>query len=95
MGFRLFIYWICLQLRGVTAGGSRRALCNSQIVQHGVNGILPGTVEKWHQYLNRLILDPALRATLGLAGRRTVEETYSLQAQAPWLWEMLLSVVEN
>ena len=58
---------------------------NREIIQDGVNGFLASTPEEWTAKLIRLIEDPALRATFGAAGRRTIEESYSLHVNAPKL----------
>ncbi len=62
---------------------------NKEIVQDGVNGFLAATPQEWKEKLSLLIEDAALRQRLGAAGRRTVEERYSLQVQAPRLLEVL------
>jgi glycosyltransferase involved in cell wall biosynthesis len=62
---------------------------NKDIVQDGVNGFLAATPQEWTEKLSLLIEDAALRHRLGAAGRQTVENWYSLQAQAPRLLEIL------
>jgi glycosyltransferase involved in cell wall biosynthesis len=56
---------------------------NVEIVEHGVNGFLASSPEEWRQALERLRDDPDLRYRMGLAGRRKVEASYSLEAMAP------------
>ena len=56
---------------------------NPDIVQDGENGFLARGAEEWMEKLRRLIRDPELRARLGAAARRTVEERYSVRANAP------------
>jgi glycosyltransferase involved in cell wall biosynthesis len=58
---------------------------NREIVQDGTNGFLAATPAEWAEKLSRLIADRSLRHALGDAGRRTVEERYSLRATAPLL----------
>lgn len=58
---------------------------NREIIQDGVNGFLASTPEEWKSKLGRLIEDPALRARFGAAGRKTIEEKYSLHVNAPKL----------
>lgn len=53
---------------------------NTEIIRPGVNGFLPRDEEEWVHYLSLLVEDAALRSRLGEAGRRTVEEKYSVRA---------------
>ena len=62
---------------------------NDVIVVPGENGYLASTTEEWTNMLQQLIVDPELRGRMGQAGRRKVEDVYSLQAQAPRLAKML------
>lgn len=61
---------------------------NKDIVKHGVNGYLVNSESEWLDSLRKLALDPVLRKKMGMAGRRMVEETYSLQAQSGRLIEL-------
>ena len=63
----------------------------TDILQDGANGFLATTTEEWVERLSRLVEDAELRRELGQAGRRTVEEKYSLETQAP----RLLTVLER
>jgi glycosyltransferase involved in cell wall biosynthesis len=56
---------------------------NAAIVEDGVNGFHARTEDEWVDRIARLLRDAGLRARLGAAGRRTVEETYSAAVQAP------------
>jgi glycosyltransferase involved in cell wall biosynthesis len=56
---------------------------NLEIIEDGVNGFLASTPEEWEIKLHRLLTDAPLRARLAVAGRRTVEERYSLRVTAP------------
>lgn len=56
---------------------------NSEIVEDGVNGILASSNEEWVRALTSLRDDKALRGRLGFAGRKRVEERYSVQVTAP------------
>ena len=58
---------------------------NRQIIQDGMNGYLASTEDEWVDKLTRLLLDTGLRTRFGEAGRRTVEERFSLDAHAPAL----------
>ncbi|HET6991752.1 MAG TPA: glycosyltransferase family 4 protein, partial [Bacteroidia bacterium] len=53
---------------------------NSDIVQNGINGFLPSTIEQWVSDIGKLIDSPELRKKMGEAARRTVEEKYSVNA---------------
>lgn len=53
---------------------------NCEIIQHGKNGFLPATEDEWFETLSALIEKPELRAEIGEAGRRRVEESYSVNA---------------
>jgi glycosyltransferase involved in cell wall biosynthesis len=52
---------------------------NREVIQHGTNGLLAATDDDWLDQLPALFDDPELRARLGAAGRRTVEESYSME----------------
>ena len=68
---------------------------NRDIVEDGVNGLLASTPAEWVAKLRRLIDDPALRATLGRAGRRTIDERYSLNVNAPKMVDAVLEAVDR
>jgi glycosyltransferase involved in cell wall biosynthesis len=56
---------------------------NPEIVRDGENGFLASGAEEWAERIRRLVRDPPLRERLGRAARRTVEERYSIRANAP------------
>ena len=56
---------------------------NREIVQDGVNGFLAATPDEWRVKLAALIDDADLRRRIGAAGRRTIQEHYSLRVTAP------------
>ena len=51
---------------------------NSKIINHGVNGFLCNTPEEWEEAFRKLIEDSDLRKKMGINGRRTVVENYSV-----------------
>jgi glycosyltransferase involved in cell wall biosynthesis len=65
---------------------------NAQVVTPDV-GFLATSNQEWVSALLRLADDPALRSRLGLAGRGRVEETFSLQVQAPRLLETIAHII--
>ena len=68
---------------------------NREIVEDGVNGFLAASEDEWVEKLGRLLADPALRQRFAAAGRRTVEERYSLDVNAPKLAATLRSVARE
>ncbi len=62
---------------------------NRTLIQDGVNGFLPASPDQWYAVLARLIEDPVLRREIGLRGRRTVEERFSLERYAADLSRVL------
>lgn len=66
---------------------------NKEIVIDGVNGFLASLEEEWIEKVSRLLEDPELRKRIGLAGRKIVEENFSLKVNAPRLLEVVKSAV--
>lgn len=56
---------------------------NREMVRHGVNGFLASTPEQWAASIARLAHDASLRRAMGQAGRRMVQQHYSVQRWAP------------
>jgi glycosyltransferase involved in cell wall biosynthesis len=65
---------------------------NREIICDGVNGFLASSDEEWTAKLERLLGDADLRRRIGAAGRRTIEERYSLAVNAPRLVSLLSEV---
>jgi glycosyltransferase involved in cell wall biosynthesis len=87
-GYKLIQYMACgLPVVASPVGA------NCEIVEHGVNGFLADTPEQWREALSALASDPQLRARMGAAGRKRVEERYSLQVTGPELARLLSSVI--
>lgn len=53
---------------------------NFRIIQDGVNGFLASDQTEWIEKLSLLIENPDLREKLGKAGRKTIVEQYSVEA---------------
>ncbi|MCR9172986.1 MAG: glycosyltransferase family 4 protein [bacterium] len=53
---------------------------NTEIIENGTNGFLCENEEDWKRTLQELIQDIALRKSIGKAGRKTVKERYSVEA---------------
>lgn len=53
---------------------------NADLVQHGRNGFLCNNDPEWIHYLDILIKHPPLRETMGMAGKKLVEDQFSLQS---------------
>lgn len=68
---------------------------NSDVIQHGANGLLASTPEEWLNQLESLIDDSHLRRRLGTAGRRTVEERYSMRSSSALLAQVIRKVVQK
>jgi glycosyltransferase involved in cell wall biosynthesis len=66
---------------------------NSTIIQDGENGFLAESKNEWVEKLKKLIHSYNLRHKLGLAGRRTVEDSYSAKVIAPRVFEIFESVI--
>jgi glycosyltransferase involved in cell wall biosynthesis len=66
-----------------------------ELVRHGETGFLAETAEQWAEAVGRLAQDPALRRRMGRAGRRRVEDGYSVEAGAHRLLWLLESVSET
>lgn len=66
---------------------------NKEIIIHGQNGFLANTEEEWINYLSQLIENKELRLKLGEAGRQTVLEKYSVEANKEKYLEAFQSVL--
>ncbi|MFH1071060.1 MAG: glycosyltransferase family 4 protein, partial [Candidatus Glassbacteria bacterium] len=67
---------------------------NAELIEDGVNGFLADDSGAWTEILVRLAEDPGLRARIGLAGRKTVEERYSLRVALPQLTAAILEALD-
>jgi glycosyltransferase involved in cell wall biosynthesis len=83
-GYKIIQYMACGLPVVASAVGT-----NSDIVRHDENGFLAADASEWEGHLSQLVTDWSLRSRLGQAGRSSVENEYSLKAQAPRLAEVL------
>lgn len=60
-----------------------------EMVEHGVTGFLVTSPGEWKEAVRQLVRDPSLRKRMGQAGRRVVEERYSIEAGSQ-RWRSLL-----
>lgn len=63
-----------------------------EIVSDGINSFLANTEEEWMEKLSLLIENPSLRKKMGLAGRKTIEERFSLKVNMPKFLELLKKI---
>lgn len=64
---------------------------NLEIVEDGRNGFFANTEEEWVSMLSKLIENQSLRERVGMAGRQTVVERYSVERT----WPSYLKVVQK
>lgn len=63
-----------------------------EVVEEGVSGYFARTEREWVDRLTELLSSPEKRDRMGRAGRRLVEEKYSLSGMVPKMAEILESV---
>lgn len=56
---------------------------HNEIIQEGVNGFFAASPLEWIEKIGLLAKDKALRERIGREGKKTVESSYSLQANIP------------
>jgi len=68
-----------------------------EVVTDGIQGFLikPGDVQALAKCLTRLDRDPGLRERMGAAGRRTVEERYTVEAMMRRIGELYRELIEQ
>lgn len=89
-GHKLIKYMACSKPVVASAVG-----VNREIVEHGVNGFLASGTEEWIKALMTLKQDPELCRRMGDAGRKKVEERYSLKVTAPVLAGLFSRIAED
>jgi glycosyltransferase involved in cell wall biosynthesis len=68
---------------------------NVTVMEEGVTGFFARNEEEWIKHLTRLIREPDLRAEIGAAGRRLVEERYASSVQADRFAGLLKALVNS
>lgn len=68
---------------------------NNSIIQHGENGFIANNDEEWFELLSQLIDSFELRQRLGKAGRKTIEERYSVESQKEKYLEVLKLTIDS
>ncbi|MEP7373396.1 MAG: glycosyltransferase family 4 protein [Chitinophagaceae bacterium] len=68
---------------------------NYRIMQTGTEGFLAATEKEWIDSIIRLIDDAELRKKMGLAGRKTVEELYSVKANVSKYSQVFKTVISR
>jgi glycosyltransferase involved in cell wall biosynthesis len=56
---------------------------NRDIIHDGVDGLFAATLQDWFPVISRLLKDSFLREAIGRAGRRRIEEAFSLATHGP------------
>jgi glycosyltransferase involved in cell wall biosynthesis len=77
---------------GVATVASRVG-ANREVIAHGRNGLLAATTNEWLACITLLVDNPGQRYQLGMAGRRTVEERYSMKKSAAEFERVIREVV--
>ena len=89
-GYKLIQYMAC----GLPVVASPVGV-NKEIVEHGVNGFLAKSDKEWCSAIETLLSDANLRRRMGAAGRKKVEDSYSLQVWGPRVSQMLREVADE
>ena len=83
-GYKLIQYMAC----GLPVVASDVGV-NAEIVRDGEAGYLVSNSHEWVDTLDKLLRAPLLRAKLGAAGRKRVEESYCIQKTGPVVAQLL------
>ena len=89
-GVKLLQYMAC----GIPAVASAVGV-HTQIIRHGVNGLLAGTESEWISGLRQLLADPVLRGRLGSAARETVAKHYDVRVAAGAVANVLEAITQT
>lgn len=56
---------------------------HNEIIKEGINGFFAASIKEWQEKIDLLINNKALRRTIGLEGKKTLESSFSLKANIP------------
>ena len=87
-GYKLIQYMAC----GLPVVASPVGV-NTEIIENEENGLLASTESEWREALMLLVGDHVLRRGMGMAGRKKIEEHYSLQIWGGHIAQHFHSVV--
>jgi glycosyltransferase involved in cell wall biosynthesis len=62
---------------------------NAEIIEQGINGFHASSQAEWLQAFQKLKNDRYLRESMGLAGRKLVEDKYNIKITAPKMLQLL------
>ena len=68
---------------------------SKELIEHNVNGLLVATESEWLEHLTMLVQDADLRKSLGMRGRETIVERYSVEVMLPRLVSVLQEVMKQ
>jgi glycosyltransferase involved in cell wall biosynthesis len=68
---------------------------NTEIIQDGLNGFLAKTEQEWFGKLAKLIENKELRNKLGKAGKQSILEKYSVEANKHKYLDVFSSVLQS
>ena len=67
---------------------------NTEIIQNGQNGFLASNEKEWIETLSSLVENPELRKQIGSAGRKTIEQKYSVNSYKDKYVQYFLNLME-
>tara|TARA_B100000900_G_C20595168_1_gene723119 strand:+ start:774 stop:1859 length:1086 start_codon:yes stop_codon:yes gene_type:complete len=88
-GYKIIQYMAC----GVPVVASPVGV-NKDIIDHGVDGFLVNTDQEWYAAIKKLANDPYLRQQMGCAGRKKIENKYSLKVWGPQVSNILQNILK-
>ena len=68
---------------------------NAEIIEQEQNGFLASTEEEWYEILQNLLITPELRESVGLRGRKTVEEKFDVAKNSLLMKQYLEQVIDG